>query len=771
MTASVLFLFLLIATLAYLFITEKVSVDLVAVTGLMIITLAGYITPQQAFSGFSSPAIVTMIAMFFVAGALRRTGVAGFVARELCRRVGTSEPVVVAAVMLLAALISGGMNNVAAVAVLLPAVVAISHETKVAASRLLMPLAFGTVLGGMMTAIGTTPNIVMIDVMKDAGLEPFAFLDYTPYGVVAVLAGVAFVAFGGRLLLPNRKIGRRFQGNRRDLAAVYKLSERLFSLKVPRSSLLAGQTLQQSRFGSVFGARVVAIRRNGEKRLDPAPDDVLHPEDTLIVQGRRSRVEALLRYRGITVESPQEATVESLAGSLSAAVISFNDGRYNGENLRSIHFRERYGLVVVGIDRDGNLLFNRLGQQAIEDGDTLRVVGTLEAVKKLEETDGFTIVRIPFEQVLSDKIFLARIPVESALAGSSVKDSRLGELVGVQAVAIFRDGGALFGLSGKEAIKGGDGLLVVGDPERVSTLGMLGSLEVESTQSASQLESSDMILTEIILPPRSRAIGKNLIEINFRERFNFQVLAIWHEGRPYRSDIATRTLRFGDALLVHGPRSKLALINEDTDFVLLGGHGDPPVPRFQSAAAVFALLVVTLLSVSGMYPVHIAAVIGALIVLLTRGLKIEDAYNEVNWKVVFLIAALIPFGAALQSSGGADFLGSVLASSVGAFGFPVSVIVITLVTSLMSQVLDGAVAVVLVAPIAIDISQKLGGDPRIMLMGVALSASIAFITPFSHKASLLVMGAGGYRVKDYARLGTPLTMLVFLVIWCMLLFL
>ena len=124
---------------------------------------------------------------------------------------------------------------------------------------------------------------------------------------------------------------------------------------------------------------------------------------------------------------------------------------------------------------------------------------------------------------------------------------------------------------------------------------------------------------------------------------------------------------------------------------------------------------------------------------------------------------------ASSSSGGADFLGSVLAASVGTLGFSVSVIVITMVTSLMSQVLDGAVAVVLVAPIAIDIANKLGGDPRIMLMGVALAASVAFITPFSHKANLLVMGAGGYRVKDYARLGTPLTVIVFAVIWGMLL--
>lgn len=769
MTVSILFLSLLIVFMTYLFITERVSVDIVALSGLILITLLGYITPQQAFMGFSSPAIVTMIAMFFIGGALKRTGVAGMVARFICKQAGENEAALVAAVMLLAAFLSAGMNNVAATAVLLPAVIAVGHQSNVSPSRLLMPLAFGVILGGMMTAIGTTPNIVMIDVMKDAGVEPFAFLSYTPYGVAAVLTGTLFVSLVGRKLLPDRKVKKRRKGAGRDLAKVYKLSERLFSLRVPADSLLAGQTLEQSRFGTLFGARVVAIRRDGERKLYPKPGEVLRPNDHLIVQGRRSRLEALLRFRGLAVEAAEISSFEALQDVPCAALVSIEDDSYVGQDLRAIHFRERYGLVVVGINRGDEVLYANLGREIIEKGDVLRVIGTQEAIENLRQSDTFSLSQIPFTEILFERLFTVRLPEQSPLINENVKDSRIGELAGVQIVAIYRAGQTLFGISGKETLQPGDRLLVVGEAEDVGKLGLLGSLVVESEEPMSTLESRDMVLSELIFPPRSRAIGKNLLEINFRERFDSQVLAIWHEGRPYRSDLATRTLRFGDALLIHSPRSKLSLLREDSDFVLLGDIDDAPVKKVQTAASILAFIVVTVLSVSGLTPVHLAAVIGALIVLLTRSIRIDDAYAEVSWKVVFLVASLLPFGLALKTTGTADALGSLLANAMGPFGFAASVILLTLITSIMSQMLDGAVAVVLVAPIALDIAKRLEGDPRVMLMAVTLAASVAFITPFSHKASLLVMGAGGYRVRDYARLGLPLSAVVFVTLWILLL--
>ena len=770
MTVSVVCLSVLIFGMAYLFITERVSVDLVALCGLMFITLLGYVTPQQAFSGFSSPAIVTMISMFFIGGALKRTGVAGMVARFICKQAGTNEAALVAAVMLLAAFLSAGMNNVAATAVLLPAVIAVGNQSNVSPSRLLMPLSFGVILGGMTTAIGTTPNIVMIDVMKEAGVEPFSFLSYTPYGFAAVFAGTTFIALSGRKLLPDRKVKKRKHGGGRDLTKVYKLSERLFSLRVPADSLLAGQTLEQSRFGTLFGARVVAIRRENERKLYPTPTEIIRPNDQLVVQGRRSRVEALLKFRGISVEA---AELNSFAGNHDtpcAALVSPQSEIYIGQDLRAIHFRERYGLAVVGINRGANILYTNLGRETIAKGDVLRVVGTQDAMQNLQSSGDFTVSQIPFTEVLFDRLFTVRIPESSPLIGQNVRDSRIGELVGIQIVAMYRSDQTLFGIGGKEVLQAGDKLLVVGNAEEVGKLGLLGSLVVESEEPTSTLESRDMVLSELIFPPRSRAIGKNLLEINFRERFDSQVLAVWHEGRPYRSHLATRTLQLGDALLIHSPRSKLSLLREDSDFVLLGDIEEAPVPKMQTAASVLAFLVVTGLSVSGITPVHIASVIGALIVLLTRSIRIDDAYSEVSWKVVFLVAALIPFGIALNSTGTADALGSLLAAMVGPFGFAASVMLLSILASIMSQMLDGAVAVVLVAPIALDIAKRLDGDPRVMLMAVTLSASIAFLTPFSHKASLLVMGAGGYRVKDYTRLGLPITAICFAVIWGMLLF-
>jgi di/tricarboxylate transporter len=227
-------------------------------------------------------------------------------------------------------------------------------------------------------------------------------------------------------------------------------------------------------------------------------------------------------------------------------------------------------------------------------------------------------------------------------------------------------------------------------------------------------------------------------------------------------------LRFGDALLLYGSRDNFKLLGSDPDFVVLTEEAQVP-PRTKKAPIAVAIMVGVLLTVLfGWLPIAIAAVIGGTLMVLSGSLTMDEAYRYIEWPAVFLIAAMLPLGIALQNSGAAQLLASGMVSFVGDMGPLVVLAGLFILSVLASQVMPNPAVVVLMAPIAIATATDLDVSPQAFMMGIAIAASASFLSPVSHPANVLVMGPGGYRFSDYIKVGLPLTLLVFIIVLLLL---
>ena len=220
-------------------------------------------------------------------------------------------------IMLTAAILSAFMNNIGVAALMLPVVVDVARRTKIPASRLLMPLAYATLLGGLMTQIGTPPNLLMSEAMTQNGFEAFGLFDFTPIGGVVMVIGVLFVALIGRLILPKTETARRRHQSQRSLRASYKLQEQTFTMRVPPGSVLVGKTLAESRIGTSTGLIILALVRGGRSDTLPSRQTVLRAGDDILVQGRLDQFRELQRWSDLVIE--REAPV--LKSMVAARVV------------------------------------------------------------------------------------------------------------------------------------------------------------------------------------------------------------------------------------------------------------------------------------------------------------------------------------------------------------------------------------------------------------------------------------------------------------------
>ena len=369
MTLEIGFLFGLLGVMAVLFLTEKLPIEITAFLGLLVLALGGYLSPAEAFSGFSSPAVITMLSVFFLSAALLHTGVADMIGGRVHRLIGNREVLLIIAIMLVAGVLSAFMNNIAAVAVLLPAVASISRKTGVAASRLFMPLAFGGILGGTMTLVGTPPNILAADLLRERGLEPFSLFDFTPIGAILLGAGILYMITVGRWLLPQRATAANGAGSE-DIAGVYQLHESLFSIRVPHESSLAGVSLGQSRLGSALDIQVVGIVHDGKTQLAPRPDTILHGDDLLLVEGKFAHVQELFRVQGVDIGDIDPDVMAKKWGEIRFVGAVVPPGSpFVGQTLRGLDFLKRFNAVVVGIRRNGVMINGELAAQPFCEGD------------------------------------------------------------------------------------------------------------------------------------------------------------------------------------------------------------------------------------------------------------------------------------------------------------------------------------------------------------------------------------------------------------------
>ena len=246
------------------------------------------------------------------------------------------------------------------------------------------------------------------------------------------------------------------------------------------------------------------------------------------------------------------------------------------------------------------------------------------------------------------------------------------------------------------------------------------------------------------------------------------ILAIWRGGQTYRSNLRDMAVRFGDALLLAGPHAKLRLLASEPDFIVLTGEMQER-PRMEKAKYSISILVAVLLPVIlGWVPIYIAAVIGAALMVLCGCLTMEEAYRQIEWKAVFLIAGMLPLGTALDNTGAARMIAEGVVAWVGPFGPNAVMLGLIVLTFVATCFVPTAALVVLMAPIVLSTAAKMGLSPYGLMMAVAMAASASFMTPIAHPANILVMGPGGYRFLDYIKIGGLLTVVVIVVLMVMM---
>lgn len=580
---NILVLLILIGAVV-LFITEKLRVDVVAMLVLLALVATGLVTVQEAFSGFASPAVVTVWAVFIISAGLSISGVADYIAQAMLKLVGKSEQRLLLLVMLTVGVMSAFMNNIGAVAILMPAVISIGRKLQISSSRLLMPLAFAALLGGNMTLIGTPPNILASNIMVAYGVEPFGFFDFLPTGLLALTVGMVYMMLLGRFLLPDRTPTG-------ELSRQYHVREYLTELRIGDKSSLVGQTLSETDIGENYDLNVLYIRHQNENPVSALDTYQMVQGDVLLLEG-----------------APQDI----------------------------VNARRRY---------------------------------------KLQDVDDWTAV-------------------------------------------LWR-------------------------PES---------------------DADEFHLAEVTLAPNSRFENKSLKEIGFRNHYSLSVLAIRHNGQDQAASLGDVPLQFGDSLLVQGASDKFDQLLNDPNLMALESPNIELRRTHKAPIAMLILVFVVVLAATGLFPIAPMMLAGAMAMVVTRVISMEEAYRAIDWKAVFLIAGMLPLGIAMESTGTAQLLADQLILWTGSWGVIAVLACVFIMTALLTEVISNAAATVLMVPIAIDVAFSLNANAQPFVMATVLAASTSFLTPVGHQVNVLVFGAGGYKFSDYSRLGIGLNLLMLLLV-------
>ena len=775
MTLEIILIFSILGLALLLFFTGWVRMDIVALLVLGTLAATGLVTPAQALSGFSNPAVVTVWAMFILSAALYQTGIARIIGRQVLKMAGAGEPGLIMTIMLTSGFLSAFMNNIGVAALMLPVVMDISRTTNKAPSRLLMPLAYGCLLGGLTTLIGTPPNLLVSFAMVDQGLPGFRLFDFTPVGLGALLGGVLFVALIGRHLLPFRaSLSQEGKARKQTLHASYALQERTFMMKIKPGSEIAGKTLVESRLRYALGINVLSVKRHGGGTiLDPGPDTVIRENDKLFVQGRLEAIKALHQWKIVLPDQLQHDPAHYLSANLVIyeALIT-ETSSLAGKTIHEGEFRKHPGIHVLAVIKQNKVVKSGIDHVRLETGNQLLLQGDDEKIRQLEQEGVVEQVRpMGVDELMNtyrlhETMFIMEITEDSELFDKHVAGTQLGEAFGLSVLGIIRDGKKPVMPGVGERFRPGDHLLVMGNSKDLPLLRGLIDIEWldEQPPGAQSLEEGDVQMAEVVLAPRSLLAGKSLRDINFRKRYGLTVLAIWREGRAYRTNLHNLPLRFGEALLLYGKKEKIDLISSESDFILLTDTRKEPLrtdKALTSALIMAGILVPVLL---GLIPLAISAIIGVCLMVLTGCLKMEEAYRAIEWRSVFLIAGLLPLGAAMQQTGAATLLAEGVVDIFGRFGPWGIIIGLYLLTVVSTLAIPPAALVVVMSPVALQAAASYDISPNSIMMAIAMAAAASFLSPVSHPANLLVMGPAGYKFTDYLKLGLPLAAVVMAIV-------
>jgi di/tricarboxylate transporter len=392
-------------TAILLFVTEWLRVDVVAIGVMVALMLTNLLTAPEAIAGFSNPAVLTIASLFIVGGGVMQTGLAASIGEGILKIAGTRPGRLTVVIMTAVALLSAVMSDTGTVAVLLPAIISLGVSAKISPSKLLIPLSYGSLLGGATTLIGTPPNIIVSDILREQGLQPFNFFSYTPVGLLLLAAGILFMLFIGRHILPDHAPKQEVQRveTPEELVALYRLPDNLFRLRVRRESELAGKSILEARLRQDHGLTVLDVLRpttmndpqgkpkgsakDGYISVSPTPETIIHSGDVLIAQVEPGDIGHLAATLNLGVQPAQGDDEGSLISSEVgiAEVLLPPRSSLLGKSLVEIQFGSLYHLTVLGIHRPGVDERLDLKETELRFGDTLLVQGPWSNILDLRQ--------------------------------------------------------------------------------------------------------------------------------------------------------------------------------------------------------------------------------------------------------------------------------------------------------------------------------------------------------------------------------------------------
>ncbi|MGB3095804.1 MAG: SLC13 family permease [Candidatus Deferrimicrobiaceae bacterium] len=576
MTPDQIILFSLLVFVFVFLIWGRWRYDLVAFVAILAALLTGVVPAQQAFSGFGHPATVIIALVLIISRGLSNSGVIELLARffvDASRKLAAHIGIMSA----LAAVLSAFMNNVAALALLMPLDIQAASKAKRSPALTLMPLSFASILGGMITLIGTPPNIIIAEFRNDALGESYKMFDFAPVGLACAAVGVAYVAFIGWRLLPAE---RRKEDPQKEL---FDLADYIAELKVPEGSPVIGKHVREL-------------------------DEIANKSD----------------------------------------------------------------VEILGLTREGK-----------------------------------------------------RMP----------------------------------GLALVVEIKAGDILVVEAHPESITEA--LGSMGLEYIGTGEGLlKSEDLQLSEVVVPESSPLVGRSAISFRLLYRYRVALVGVSRGGKRFRDNVRKLAIKPGDVLLMLGAEERLADVTGRLSMLPLADRGQRVIQRDKAWLAVGVFSAAILAASFGI--VYLPIALGCVVALMAlfNIVPLREIYDSIEWPVIVLLGCMIPIGSALQSTGGTALIANGIVDLSAGFS-PVAVLaLLIIVTMMLSDVMNNTATAVIAAPIAVEIAARLGVSPDPFLMGVAVAASCAFLTPIGHKNNTLIMGPGGYRFGDYWRMGLPLEVLI-----------
>lgn len=361
---------------------------------------------------------------------------------------------------------------------------------------------------------------------------------------------------------------------------------------------------------------------------------------------------------------------------------------------------------------------------------------------------------------LANYIAEARVPEKSAIIGKRVRDlDELADKAGVDVVGLIRRGRRLPGLARIAEIKEGDVLVIEASPESLDEA--IGMLKLEYVgKGEGLLKEQDLVLQELVVPESSGIAGRSAISMKLLYRYRVALVGVSRQGKRFRENVRKLTLKPGDVLLLLGPDDRLADVTSRLGLLPLADRGQRVIQREKVWLAVGLFAAAIAVASLGFVYLPIALGCVAAAYVFFNIVPIREVYDSIEWPVIVLLGSMIPIGTALQDTGGTSLIASGIVNVSAGFSPAIVLLLLIIVTMTLSDVMNNTATAVIAAPIAVEIASRLGVSPDPFLMGVAVAASCAFLTPIGHKNNTLIMGPGGYRFGDYWRMGLPLEILI-----------